>query len=729
MSRQFQKSAKAESKPANASTQSRLLQSSWGAQEPSPQSEPAAPPPVLHEAVNIPIHPTDRPIIQPKLTIGPVGDKYEQEADQIAAQVVNQINAPQSSRIRGTIQRHETKEEEDKLQRKPLLQNLSGGIPATPKLEAEIGRSRSGGQPLAENIRTPMERAFGANFSGVRVHTDAQANQLNRSIQAKAFTTKQDIFFRQGAYRPESRSGQELLAHELTHIMQQNSGVVQRSPANSHGSGCACAYCMGGNLHIQRHPDKVHSLGCSCPLCSGKGELIQAKFIETRMTPEAVSIQRQREGTVQTKVTSPQIIPNVQQSITQDTIQRHASWEHRLLGDVTPDALEIMGASRTKATQMTGMRLETSEHGSEFVKVTRGPYTGKVIDQELVLHTLEQEIRRLEYFRDHPPQDASTASAQELSDLDARDRREQARSKGGAFAVSEEMTQDKTWQVRLVKVPLKNHRYEIVTYGELNTLADFYGSTKELYATDPDNFHKIIQGIRQRTMYKLMEIYEEVSGDDKYQKKAKEAREKQAKARTTGAKVLGGVKTVGKVGLGLTGVGAIGLGVDYKLSDASSKYAGLGFEGAIGNTGAVRGELGEARLRGAIPGHEGKKALEGRPETSYGAGLGRNACHFAPESWHNWAAYHKKARALAREAWGMTVEANDMTNDLSESLRRTRRLQADALGGQALIENGFGDHFLQDSYAAGHLINKTQIMQWYVQWLDTQPWDEGLSKQ
>ncbi|HBL14860.1 MAG TPA: hypothetical protein DD379_26415, partial [Cyanobacteria bacterium UBA11162] len=86
-----------------------------------------------------------------------------------------------------------------------------------------------GGQAIADNIREPMEQAMGADFSGVKVHTDGQSHQLNQSIQARAFTTGQDIFFRQGEYDPGSRGGQELLAHELTHVVQQNGNAVQRS--------------------------------------------------------------------------------------------------------------------------------------------------------------------------------------------------------------------------------------------------------------------------------------------------------------------------------------------------------------------------------------------------------------------------------------------------------------------------------------------------------------------
>ena len=73
---------------------------------------------------------------------------------------------------------------------------------------------------------------MGADFSGVRVHTDTQSDQLNRSIQAKAFTTGQDVFFRSGEYNPGSKGGQELIAHELTHVVQQNGSTVQKKGIN-----------------------------------------------------------------------------------------------------------------------------------------------------------------------------------------------------------------------------------------------------------------------------------------------------------------------------------------------------------------------------------------------------------------------------------------------------------------------------------------------------------------
>ncbi|WP_062288958.1 DUF4157 domain-containing protein [Nostoc piscinale] len=213
------------------------------------------------------------PRLQMKLTIGQAGDKYEQEADRVAKDVVQRINSTDNQVVqekeeptesiglgenlgysRKTIEALQKRQELlIPLQRKlsisqpeeetettlyqphntavqPLIQRVNvGGMAASDEVEAGIQRARSGGQPIADSIREPMEQAFGSDFSGVRVHTDAQADQLNQSIQAKAFTTGQDVFFRQGAYKPGSRGGQELLAHELTHVVQQNGRAVMRS--------------------------------------------------------------------------------------------------------------------------------------------------------------------------------------------------------------------------------------------------------------------------------------------------------------------------------------------------------------------------------------------------------------------------------------------------------------------------------------------------------------------
>jgi hypothetical protein len=95
-------------------------------------------------------------------------------------------------------------------------------------VERSIDQARGGGHNMDHGTRTRMESAFGADFSGVRIHTDARADGLSQSLSARAFTTGHDVFFRQGEYNPGSSSGRELLAHELTHVVQQNGDGIQR---------------------------------------------------------------------------------------------------------------------------------------------------------------------------------------------------------------------------------------------------------------------------------------------------------------------------------------------------------------------------------------------------------------------------------------------------------------------------------------------------------------------
>ncbi|WP_222620708.1 DUF4157 domain-containing protein [Sphaerospermopsis sp. LEGE 00249] len=252
---------------------------SWNALPPAMTRVQPLNKPLTHDISKISLRP------QAKLSISQPGDTYEQEADSVARQVMQRMalsgnrqsiqrqeipeeeeelqmkpldistlqrqEVPEEEELQmkpldiSTLQRQEVPEEEEELQMKPLeistlqrqeapeeeeelqmksmvQRQANGGMTATADLETSINQARGGGQPLGDNIREPMEQAFGADFGGVKVHTDSHSDGLNRSIQARAFTTGQDIFFRQGEYNPGSRGGQELLAHELTHVVQQN---------------------------------------------------------------------------------------------------------------------------------------------------------------------------------------------------------------------------------------------------------------------------------------------------------------------------------------------------------------------------------------------------------------------------------------------------------------------------------------------------------------------------
>ena len=103
----------------------------------------------------------------------------------------------------------------------------SGKMAVDPDIEQTIQQARGSGQPLDSHVQGQMESAFNAEFSSVRIHNDSRADQLNRALNAHAFTTGTDIFFRQGAHNPGSSSGRELLAHELTHVVQQNGDEVR----------------------------------------------------------------------------------------------------------------------------------------------------------------------------------------------------------------------------------------------------------------------------------------------------------------------------------------------------------------------------------------------------------------------------------------------------------------------------------------------------------------------
>lgn len=155
-------------------------------------------------------------VLQTKMTVGSADDAYEREADDVAKQVVESLVDDGKADVQRQV------EEEEELQMKPLQGQISAsGGEVDAELERSIDQMKGNGSPIADGVRAPMEEAFGSDFSGVRVHSNKDADAMNRQMGARAFTTGQDIFIRQGDYKPASPSGRELLAHELTHVVQQ----------------------------------------------------------------------------------------------------------------------------------------------------------------------------------------------------------------------------------------------------------------------------------------------------------------------------------------------------------------------------------------------------------------------------------------------------------------------------------------------------------------------------
>jgi hypothetical protein len=167
--------------------------------------------------------------IQAKLSVGAADDRYEQEADRVAAAVVRDIQRSRSNEqpveeapIGAQRRIVPNVRSVSRIQAKSIAPSvgLDGGDPGR-DVESKIESARGGGRGLAEPVRRSMEQSFGADFSSVRIHDDSRSSELNNRIQAKAFTTGSDVFFRSGEYNPGTSGGQHLLAHELTHVVQQ----------------------------------------------------------------------------------------------------------------------------------------------------------------------------------------------------------------------------------------------------------------------------------------------------------------------------------------------------------------------------------------------------------------------------------------------------------------------------------------------------------------------------
>ncbi|HWK04716.1 MAG TPA: DUF4157 domain-containing protein [Puia sp.] len=170
------------------------------------------------------------PPLQPKLTINQPNDAYEQEADAMADRVMRMPAnenktaffhpAPVSSP--GIHRKCAACEEEKKdIRRKDAVGTVTPV--ATPAVYQTL---QSGGQPMDRDTRSFMEQRFGCDFGSVQIHNDILAHQSSEDISAKAYTTGQHIVFGAGQYQPTTYSGKQLLAHELTHVVQQNTGLV-----------------------------------------------------------------------------------------------------------------------------------------------------------------------------------------------------------------------------------------------------------------------------------------------------------------------------------------------------------------------------------------------------------------------------------------------------------------------------------------------------------------------
>jgi hypothetical protein len=173
----------------------------------------------------IPIYPTaysgTPPTAQTRLALGSLSDPSEQEADRIARQVTSITPSPTPDARRA-----------DSFRAGPGVAAETTGLPLVAD-SAVADSLRSSGRPLAPETRAFMEPRFGCDFSQVRVHADEKAAESARALDARAYTVGHDLVFAAGEYAPENAAGQVLLAHELTHVVQQMRQpvpVIRRAP-------------------------------------------------------------------------------------------------------------------------------------------------------------------------------------------------------------------------------------------------------------------------------------------------------------------------------------------------------------------------------------------------------------------------------------------------------------------------------------------------------------------
>jgi GH24 family phage-related lysozyme (muramidase) len=278
--------------------------------------------------------------VQTKLTVGAPGDRYEQEADAMAAQVITMPDsevgrsvqremAPDEEEVQtkpalqrgampeeeetqtkplaasitplvqreampeeeevqaksldsiqreempeeeevqakslGNIQREEMPEEEEVQMKSDLQRSPDGSLQAGSSIKSRLNSSKGGGSPLSDEVRSFMEPRFGADFSQVRVHTGSEAVQMNRDLNAQAFTYQQNVYFGDG-----KTPGKDVLtAHELTHVVQQTGAAQTRHIFEKPKIQLKCSTCENEEAKVQRFVD----------LSSSSTSLIQAERV------------------------------------------------------------------------------------------------------------------------------------------------------------------------------------------------------------------------------------------------------------------------------------------------------------------------------------------------------------------------------------------------------------------------------------------------------------------
>jgi len=233
--------------------------------------------------------------VQPKSVIQRQAESDEEKEEPVQAKAILGWSASLVQRQR---ENSAEKKEDTSIQAKSLHANMAT---RSRHLEAELDIMRGQGEPLPGSARAFFERRFGHDFGQVRIHADGQAARSANNISAQAFTRKEDIFFGNGRYQPHTAPGRQLLAHELTHVVQQASPLnTTHLPQPDRHLAASPASPNSNNKVISKIPItraalvNTASLIQKAPLLRGKGALvpirkgIQELGKEEKETPESI---------------------------------------------------------------------------------------------------------------------------------------------------------------------------------------------------------------------------------------------------------------------------------------------------------------------------------------------------------------------------------------------------------------------------------------------------------
>jgi hypothetical protein len=342
-------------------------------------------------------------LIQPKLIMGQPRDKYEKEADRLADEV-ERIQEPQALQ--------QAEDEGRILQDKHVSNRL---LEVTSKLESSVHTLKGGGQPLPESERSFFKPLFGYDFSRVRIHTNSKAAGITRALNARAATTGQDIIFAPGQYSLGSEASRSLLAHELTHVVQQrsrkgrSSGVSRTGDTFEQEAEAATHAALRGEQITVRPSSQV-------PLIQKKDGV---EYIEFKEEEVEVITAKQPGRTPETPSTEgPMVVPCVKLPIPEAPVTAPpisaglftVTASLKLSGDITVTRTSPMPAAvasanarslsleitQNFATELGGMGYEiTSEGLAITVFDQRFPMEMKITGNSIEFKAAAQDIRKV----------------------------------------------------------------------------------------------------------------------------------------------------------------------------------------------------------------------------------------------------------------------------------------------------------------------------------------------